>query len=116
MVYINSKGEVVDETQATPTNIFWRFITFFILFFKTLIGIEDKPDKKNDDRSRGGSTGAGGSTGGGGGGFFGGGGGGNEKPGNGDRKFGPRGFKSITDLTPPPPPPMMGGCSGGGCG
>lgn len=115
MVYINSKGEVVDETQSTPTNIFWRFITFFVLFFKSLIGIEDRPDKKNDDKTKGGSRPtSGGFYGGGGSG--GGGGGGNSKPGDGTRKFGPRGFKSITDLSPPPPPPMMGGCSGGACG
>lgn len=114
MVYINSKGEVVDDTRSTPTNIFWRFINFFVLFFTSLIGFENRVDKKNDDRDRGGSSRPGGSTGGGGGGFFGG--GGNNKPGDdkGTRKFGPRGFKSITDLAPPPP--TMGGCSGGSCG
>lgn len=110
MVYINSRGEVVDNTRPSPTNIFWRFITFIVLFFKSLVGIEDKPDKKNEG-PRGGSAPSSG------GGFFGGGGSG--KPGDGKggpRKFGPRGFKSVTDLTPPPPPPMMGGCSGGACG
>lgn len=111
MVYINSRGEVMDDTRPTPTNIFWRVIAFFVLFFKSLVGIEDKPDKKNDDRTRGGATGSSG-------GFFGGGGSGpgNDNKGSGPRKFGPRGFKSITDLSPPPPPPMMGGCSGGACG
>ena len=112
MVYINSRGEVVDDSQPTANNIFWRFITFFVLFFKSLIGIEDSPDRKNDDKGRGSSARPGGS----GGGFFGGGGGSSRPSGDnrGTRKFGPRGFKSVTDL--PPPPPMMGGCSGGGCG
>lgn len=108
MVYINSRGEVVDDTRTTPSNIFWRIIQFFVLFFKSLVGIEDKPDKKNEDRG----TGSGSSS----GGFFGGG-GGAKKPsdgkGGGPRQFGPRGFRSITDL---PPPPVVGGCSGGACG
>jgi len=110
MVYINSRGEVVDDTKPTVTNIFWRIVAFFVLFFKTLVGIEDKVDKKNDDRPVGRTSGSQG-----GGGFFGGGGSGpgNDNKGSGPRKFGPRGFKSITDL-PPPPPPM--GCSGGACG
>lgn len=113
MVYINSRGEVVDDTQSTPVNIFWKVINFFVLFFKSLVGIEDRIDKRDDDRSRG--TRPTGSAGGGNG-FSGG--GGNSKPNddNRPRKFGPRGFKSITDLTPPPAPPMMGGCSGGACG
>lgn len=108
MVYINSRGEVVDDTRPTPSNIFWKFITFILLFFKSLVGIEDKPDKKKEDRLGGGS----GPTS---GGFHG---GGSSKPGDskGSRKFGPRGFKTITDLSSPPPPPMMGGCSGGACG
>lgn len=111
MVYINSRGEVIDETRPTPSNIFWRIIEFFVLFFKSLIGIEDKPDKKNEDRGTGPGSGSGGFFGGGGGG------GGTKKPGDGKgsgpRQFGPRGFRSITDL---PPPPMVGGCSGGACG
>jgi hypothetical protein len=108
MVYINSRGEVVDDTRATPANIFWKLITFFVLFFKTLIGIEDSSSKKNDNLGRGPAPGNSG-----GGGFFGGGGGGKPSDNKGPRKFGPKGFKSITDLTPPP---MMGGCSGGACG
>ena len=47
---------------------------------------------------------------------FNGGGGGGGKPSDdskGPRKFGPRGFKSVTDLSPPPTPMM--GCSSGGC-
>lgn len=108
MVYINSRGEVIDDSRPTPTNIFWKVVMFFVLFFKTLVGIEDKPDKKNDD-------GRGPTPGGSSGGFFGGGGGGSKPSDNdkGPRKFGPRGFKSITDLSPPP---MPGGCSGGACG
>lgn len=113
MVYINSRGEVVDDTRPTPQNIFWKFITFIVMFFKSLVGIEDKPNNKKDDNI--GGSGPVSSN------FYGGGGGGgNWKPGGGGsdkgpRKFGPRGFKSITDLSPPPTP-MMGGCSGGGCG
>lgn len=111
MVYINSRGEVVDDTRPSPTNIFWKIITFFVLFFRSLLGIEDKPDKKNDDRNRRGTTGF--SSG-----FFGGGGGGggpsNDNKGSGSRKFGPRGFKSVTDLPPAPPPCAAGAC--GPCG
>lgn len=110
MVYINSKGEVVDDSRPSPMNSFWKFITFIVLFFKSLIGIEDKPDKKKDDNIGGSGpiTGSGSFRPGGGGGGSGG------KPSDqGPRKFGPRGFKSILDL-PPPPPPM--GCSGGACG
>lgn len=109
MVYINSRGEVVDDTRPSPVNIFWKFIAFITLFFKSLIGIEDRPDKKKDGNNEGSRPKPSG--------FFGGGGSGG-KPGDskGPRKFGPRGFKSITDLSPPPAPPMMGGCSGGACG
>lgn len=110
MVYINSRGEVVDESRPTPSNIFWKIITFFVLFFKSLVGIEDTSGKKNDNRGRGPAPGSNS-------GFFGGGGSGGGRPGDGDgkgtRKFGPRGFKSVTDLAPPPPPM---GCSGGSCG
>lgn len=114
MVYINSRGEVVDDTRRTATNIFWRFIEFVVMFFKSLVGIEDKPNSKKDDNV--GGSGPISSD------FYGGGGGGGGRPGGsgsndnkGQRKFGPRGFKSITDLSPPPTP-MMGGCSGGACG
>lgn len=112
MVYINSRGEVVDDSAPTPSNIIWKFITFFVLFFKSLVGIEDKPAKK-DDKNIGGSGPITSN-------FHGGGGGGGRPSGGssgpkGTRKFGPRGFKSITDLSPPPTP-MMGGCSGGACG
>lgn len=108
MVYINSRGEVVDDSTNTPMNIFWRVITFLVLYFKSLVGIEEKSDKKNDGRPNAGSNS---------GGFFGGGGngGGGSNSAKGSRKFGPRGFKSITDLSPPPTP-MAGGCSGGACG
>lgn len=114
MVYINSRGEVVDDTRPSPTNIFWKFITFIVLFFKSLIGIEEKPDKKKDDNIGGSGPVSGGFFGGGGGGRPGGGSGG-PSDNKGNRKFGPRGFKSVTDLSPPPTP-MMGGCSGGACG
>ena len=101
----------MDNTSPTATNIFWKVIAFIMMFFKSLVGIEDKLDKKNDNKSRSGPAGSSG-------GFFGGGGGGsgpaNDNKRGGPRKFGPRGFKSITDLAPPPPP--MGGCSGGACG
>lgn len=110
MVYINSRGEVVDDTTASPTNIFWKFITFIVMFFKSLVGIEDRPHKKNDGNIGGSGPISGGFYG---GGKPGGGSGGSDTKG-GPRKFGPRGFKSITDLSPPPTP--MGGCSGGVCG
>lgn len=105
MVYINSRGEVIDDTASTPTNTFWKIITFFILFFKSMLGFEDKPNKK-DGKNIGGSRSMSG-------GFHGG--GGSSGDSKGERKFGPRGFKSITDLSPPPTP-MVGGCSGGACG
>lgn len=107
MVYINSRGEVIDDSRPSPTNIFWKVVTFIVLFFKSLIGIEDATTarKKDDDLGRpkysfpsGGGGGSGGSGG----------------SGGGPRKFGPRGFKSVTDLPPPPMP--MGGCAGGACG
>lgn len=87
--------------------------------FKSLVGIEDKPDRSKDDNIGGSGPVSGGFYGGGGGsggrpGGGGGGGGGGSSSDKGQRKFGPRGFKSITDLTPPPRP--MGGCSGGACG
>lgn len=110
MVYINSRGEVVDDTTRSPTNIFWKFITFIVLFFKSLIGIEDKPNKKDDNIGGSGPVSSGFFGGGGGGGRPGGGSGGNDNKGT--RKFGPRGFKSITDL--PPPPATT--CAGGACG
>lgn len=112
MVYINSRGEVIDDSRASPVNIFWKIVNFIILFFKSLIGIEDKPDKKNDSNIGGSGPVSGGFYGGGGGGKPNGSGGPSNS--NGNRKFGPRGFKSITDLSPPPTPMM--GCSGGGCG
>lgn len=77
--------------------------------FKSLVGIEERPDKKNDGNIGGSGPVSGGFFGGGGGG----GGGGSNSNNKGPRKFGPKGFKSITDL--PPPPPSMG-CSGGACG
>lgn len=103
----------MDDTRPSPTNIFWKFITFIVMFFKSLIGIEDRPDKKNDGNIGGSGPVSGGFYGGGGSGGRPGGGGSDNK--GGPRKFGPRGFKSITDLSPPPTP-MMGGCSGGACG
>lgn len=112
MVYINSRGEVVDDNRASPANFFWRFITFIILFFKSLAGIEDHPNSKKDDNIGGSGPVSGRNNGGGGGGRPGGGGGG--RPSNDDKRpkgFGPRGFKSITDLPPTPSP-----CAGGACG
>lgn len=110
MVYINSRGEIIDDSRPSPTNIFWKFVTFIVLFFKSLVGIEDTPNRKKDDNVGGSGPISG---------FFGGGGGGGRPSGGpdnnrGPRKFGPRGFKSITELSPPPTPMM--GCSGGGCG
>lgn len=115
MVYINSKGEVVDDSRPSPTNIFWKIITFFVLFFKSLIGIDTAPDKKKDNDIGGSGSIKGGFSGGSGGGGSGGG-GGPKPPGDpkgGLRKFGPRGFKTISDIRSPPP---MGGCAGGACG
>lgn len=108
MVYINSHGEVVDDSRPSPTNVIWKFITFIILFFRSLVGLEDKPNKKNDNI--GGSGPISGGFGGGGNGGRPGGGPSNDSK-KGPRGFGPRGFKSILDLPPTPSP-----CSGGACG
>lgn len=86
----------------------------YSISFKSLIGLEDKPNKKKDDNIGGSGPISGGFGGGGSGGGGGGGSGGRKGPGNdpGTRKFGPKGFRSITDL----PPPAMPSCCGSSCG
>lgn len=78
-----------------------------------MIGIDTAIAKKRDSDIGGSGPISGGFNGGGGGG---GGGSGPKPPGDpkgGLRKFGPRGFKTISDIRSPPP---MGGCAGGACG
>ncbi|KAG5888620.1 hypothetical protein JTB14_022636 [Gonioctena quinquepunctata] len=111
MVYVNN-GQVYQSPPWTFQRLLKFFdgiIMFFVLFFKTLVGLDSVQDRSSGSRtfrgSGGGGTSGWGSGGGGGGRPFGPGGGGGGGAG------GPR-FKTMRDINPP----TVGGCAGGSCG
>lgn len=82
MVYINSRGEILEQepiTWKTPFKIVLRFVWFFINFFLTLFGLSDRSDSMkryflgSSGYSSGGGNDGGHGPGGGGGGGYGGG-------------------------------------------
>nr|XP_023016055.1 glycine-rich selenoprotein-like [Leptinotarsa decemlineata] len=117
MVYVNN-GQV---HQSPPWNfqriirLFDGIIMFFVLFFKSLVGI-DNISSVEDRSGRSGTFRGSGRGGGGGGGGWGSGGGGGRPygpggGGGGGGAGGPR-FKTMRDINPP----TVGGCAGGSCG
>ncbi|KAH9525946.1 uncharacterized protein LOC124495559 [Dermatophagoides farinae] len=110
MVYINSRGEIVDHepiTWKTPFKFLLRFIWFFINFFLTLFGMSDRSDSMK--RYFLGSSGYSSGGGGGGGNDYPGGGGGGGVGGFGGR---PRRIATL----PRNSPIGMSTCPGGSCG